>query len=248
MADLFKQALGTAESPPRTTRRRSARPVVLLSWRRMIVRVNLVLRSAFFQRLSSGLLAMAGVSPPPTMAASASGGKSSQASARPDNSMTPLHQQHGVSYMIGARLPDGPSKGTRDELPADCSHPPEKQKAGGNGSMYYQKCIQCYARWQRIPVVPTTLDPPSMPSAAEAETTGGAPTCPECATKNMVIRVNRSTKSHFWGCRLFPRCRGTKYLDQPPARVAVSAPAWGTYRLDGEDSDIDLVGNEEEFA
>ena len=36
-----------------------------------------------------------------------------------------------------------------------------------------------------------------------------SPVCPKCGA-NMVKRLNRQTRDHFWGCAKYPSCRGTR--------------------------------------
>ena len=40
--------------------------------------------------------------------------------------------------------------------------------------------------------------------------------CPECGTW-MVSRVNRQNGQRFWGCHLFPECKGTRDTGQSKA-------------------------------
>ena len=52
--------------------------------------------------------------------------------------------------------------------------------------------------------------PQRAESAAQvaSATTSSAPECPRCGTQ-MVERKNRQTGSVFWGCPMYPKCRGT---------------------------------------
>ena len=48
-----------------------------------------------------------------------------------------------------------------------------------------------------------------------------APRCPQCSIP-MLTRINRPTMEPFWGCRLFPTCKGTlpqTYAGRPTAQV-----------------------------
>ena len=59
-------------------------------------------------------------------------------------------------------------------------------------------------RTVRGPANTANCDPSPLPTPA-AE----VPSCPKCGT-GMVRRSNRRDGSHFWGCRQFPACRGTR--------------------------------------
>lgn len=57
-------------------------------------------------------------------------------------------------------------------------------------------------------------DSPSIPPSSTSPTTPArpstmaTPTCPKCGGP-MVLRRNRTTGEPFWGCKQFPKCRGT---------------------------------------
>ena len=40
----------------------------------------------------------------------------------------------------------------------------------------------------------------------------GGPACPECGA-DLVLRTARKTGNSFYGCRKFPKCRGTRRID-----------------------------------
>jgi ssDNA-binding Zn-finger/Zn-ribbon topoisomerase 1 len=43
------------------------------------------------------------------------------------------------------------------------------------------------------------------------------PDCPECGSP-MRIRTNRATQDEFWGCSMYPQCRGTIAINKPDPR------------------------------
>jgi restriction system protein len=48
-----------------------------------------------------------------------------------------------------------------------------------------------------------TTEPETVPSLG--------PVCPKCGA-DMVKRLNRQTRDHFWGCAKYPACRGTRTI------------------------------------
>jgi restriction system protein len=50
---------------------------------------------------------------------------------------------------------------------------------------------------------------PSPAAASVAPEAAAAPLCPSC-TAAMVRRTNRANGQSFWGCTLYPRCKGTR--------------------------------------
>jgi hypothetical protein len=42
-----------------------------------------------------------------------------------------------------------------------------------------------------------------------SECTARAPSCPQCAMPNMVLRVNKSNSGVFWACPGYPGCKKT---------------------------------------
>jgi restriction system protein len=59
---------------------------------------------------------------------------------------------------------------------------------------------------QAAPEIPRTGQPASVLTNNPASSV--APPCPKCGS-NMLRRINKTTKSEFWGCSSFPKCRGT---------------------------------------
>ena len=239
--DLFRRALD--EEEPSRARRRIPVAARVLLWRRLLRRVWLVISSAFYQRLSLELLSAADV--PTSEESSARSDRSSR--SRP--SVVPAHKQEGVTWVMGPRLTDMKTKKKPVEAPETCSHPATDQQAGGNPSMYYQACLRCHARWQRIPILPADeqVEPPepkanakqATPAAAPAPSkpsktpappaascqgstaTLSTPRCPKCQLVNMVLRQNRKTGSTFWACRAFPECRGSQAVEKGTVRAPV---------------------------
>lgn len=62
--------------------------------------------------------------------------------------------------------------------------------------------------------------------------------CPTCGGP-MVSRINRQKNSRFWGCKDFPRCRGTRDVDGLSAsdRYRQTAEAIGSDEYEPEDDD-----------
>ena len=59
----------------------------------------------------------------------------------------------------GNALPRG-NRGTPwEKAPNDCDHPPNAVQKGGNAVMYYERCVMCGNRWQRIPLTMEARDP-----------------------------------------------------------------------------------------
>ena len=88
--------------------------------------------------------------------------------------------------------------------------------------MYYEKCLKCLSRWQRVPLLvrpeaaigaDSTPEEYSMTGQRALEPLDVIP--PQCKSGlckenvRMVLRRNRRTAHLFWGCRNFPDCRFT---------------------------------------
>ncbi|WP_333681817.1 restriction endonuclease [Dyella sp.] len=56
-------------------------------------------------------------------------------------------------------------------------------------------------------VAPAMTNPVDTP--APERPPSPSPSCPKCGA-NMIKRLNRQTKDHFWGCAEYPACRGTR--------------------------------------
>jgi hypothetical protein len=70
---------------------------------------------------------------------------------------------------------------------------------------------------------PSSLSSEDQPVQASSQTTSAAPPCPNCGTPMVLRQVKRDGPRKgeaFWGCPHFPKCRGTRDLEEAPASTA----------------------------
>ena len=48
--------------------------------------------------------------------------------------------------------------------------------------------------------------------------------CPDCGAM-MILRLNTRTKAQFWGCSTFPKCSGTREVDDEDGQPADEMPS-----------------------
>jgi hypothetical protein len=70
---------------------------------------------------------------------------------------------------------------------------------------------------------PSSSAPEDRPAQATSETLSATPPCPNCGTPMVLRQVKRDGPrkgEEFWGCPHFPKCRGTRDLEESLASTA----------------------------
>lgn len=242
--DLFASVLNrgrpsSSSSPAAPAVHRSS-AAILKRWRQLVSRAYYVVSAAFCQQLSWELLALAGISSDAIQRSA--GGRLMEASAK----SVPAHRQHGVTWVIGARIGDSTMKGKAQKMFNECQHEVSNLIDAGNKHKYWRTCRTCHGRWDRIPLClpnPVTKpqegaqpSPPPPPPSADAEpVTVMAPLC-RIHQVAMQARRIRSSNALFWGCIYHPVCVETADMLLAGQRLFV-APTCETVDLTMSDGD-----------
>jgi restriction system protein len=69
------------------------------------------------------------------------------------------------------------------------------------------------------PAVSTTSAPTQVAASATAPAISGAPTCPQCNAQmsKRVARQGSNAGKEFWGCTMYPKCKGTRAIEEAAA-------------------------------
>ena len=175
--DLFASVLNrgrpsSSSSPAAPAVHRSS-AAILKRWRQLVSRAYYVVSAAFCQQLSWELLALAGISSDAIQRSA--GGRLKEASAK----SVPAPRQHGVTWVIGARIGDSTMKGKAQKMFNECQREVSNLIDAGNKHKYWRTCRTCHGRWDRIPLLTQSGDQATgrgTTIAATASTIGGCGT------------------------------------------------------------------------